>query len=157
MLLIHYTRKFFLTALFVLIPDIEQMHVAFNKYMVHSLLWFTIHCVSTERPLGISPKYNRHFMALSWSLVADILTQKRHVRVRPSHISQSTWQCNHTEKFPALLAFVRGNHRSPADSPPKASYAELWCFLWSAPEQTIMQTIETLVIWDTIALIMTSV
>ena len=33
---------------------------------------------------------------------------------------------------------------------------ELSCFLWSAPEQTVKQTIETLVIWDAIALIMTS-
>ena len=37
----------------------------------------------------------------------------------------------------------------------KASYVELWCFLWSAPEQTVEQTMETPVIWDTIALIMT--
>ena len=28
----------------------------------------------------------------------------------------------------------------------KASDAELWCFLWSAPEQTVEQTIETLVL-----------
>ena len=38
----------------------------------------------------------------------------------------------------------------------KARGAELWCFLWSAPEQTVEQTIETLVIWDIIALIVTS-
>ena len=38
----------------------------------------------------------------------------------------------------------------------KASDAELWCFLWSAPEQTVEEPIETLVIWDAIALIMTS-
>ena len=38
----------------------------------------------------------------------------------------------------------------------KDSDAELWCFLWSAPEQTVEKTIETLVIWDTIALILTS-
>ena len=38
----------------------------------------------------------------------------------------------------------------------KASEAELWCFLWSAPEQTVEQTIETPVNWDAIALIMTS-
>ena len=38
----------------------------------------------------------------------------------------------------------------------KASDAELCCFLWSAPEQTAKQTLETLVIWDTIALVMTS-
>ena len=29
----------------------------------------------------------------------------------------------------------------------KASDAELWCFLWCAPEQTVEQTIETPVIW----------
>ena len=34
------------------------------------------------------------------------------------------------------------------------SDVELWCFLWSAPEQTVEQTIKTLVIWDAIALIM---
>ena len=38
----------------------------------------------------------------------------------------------------------------------KANDADLWCFLWSAPEQTVEQTIETPVIWDAIALIMTS-
>ena len=38
----------------------------------------------------------------------------------------------------------------------KAGDAELWYFLWSAPGQTDEQTIETLVIRDTIALIMTS-
>ena len=37
-----------------------------------------------------------------------------------------------------------------------ASDAELWCFLWSAPEQTFEQTIGTPVIWDAIALIMMS-
>ena len=37
----------------------------------------------------------------------------------------------------------------------KASDAELWCFLWSAPEQTTEQKIETLVIWDAIVLITT--
>ena len=38
----------------------------------------------------------------------------------------------------------------------KASDAESWCFRRSAPEQTVEQTIETPVIWDGIALIMTS-
>ena len=38
----------------------------------------------------------------------------------------------------------------------KASDAELWCFLWSAPEPTVEQTMETPVIWDVIALITTS-
>ena len=38
----------------------------------------------------------------------------------------------------------------------KASDAELWYFLLSVPEQAGEQTIETPVIWDAIALIMTS-
>ena len=38
----------------------------------------------------------------------------------------------------------------------KASDAKLWCFLWSAPEQTVKQTIEVPVILDAIMLIMTS-
>ena len=38
----------------------------------------------------------------------------------------------------------------------KASDVELWCFLWSAPEQTVEQTIPMPVIWDAIALIMMS-
>ena len=38
----------------------------------------------------------------------------------------------------------------------KASDTELWCFLWSVLAQTVKQTIETLVMWDAVALIMTS-
>ena len=38
----------------------------------------------------------------------------------------------------------------------KTRDVELWCFLCSAPEQTIEQTIDTPVIWDAIAPIMTS-
>ena len=38
----------------------------------------------------------------------------------------------------------------------KASDAGLWSFLWSVPEQTVEQTIETPAIWDAIGLIMTS-
>ena len=37
----------------------------------------------------------------------------------------------------------------------QASDAELWCFLWSAPEYSIEQAIAAQVIWDLIALIMT--
>ena len=41
-----------------------------------------------------------------------------------------------------------GIHRSPVDSPyTKASDAELWWFIWFAPEQTAEQAIERPVIW----------
>ena len=36
--------------------------------------------------------------------------------------------------FPRYWPFVRGIHRSPVNSRTKASDAELWCFLGSAPE-----------------------
>ena len=39
----------------------------------------------------------------------------------------------------------------------KASDAGLCCFIWSAAEQTVVQMVETPVIWDAIALIITSV
>ena len=50
----------------------------------------------------------------------------------------------------ALLALCAGN--SPVTGLTKASDGELWCFRWSAPKQTNEQTIETLGIWDAIAL-----
>ena len=58
--------------------------------------------------------------------------------------------------FPRYWPFVRGIHRSPVNPRTKASDVELWCFLWSALEQTVKQTIARLVIWDAIAPIMTS-
>ena len=39
----------------------------------------------------------------------------------------------------------------------KATDAERRCFLWYVPAQTVGQTLETLVIWDNIVLIMTLV
>ena len=61
--------------------------------------------------------------------------------------------------FPRYLPFVRGIHWSHVNSPhkgPKARDAELWCFLWSAPEQTAKPTVQMLVIWDAMAIILTS-
>ena len=46
-----------------------------------------------------------------------------------------------------------GHRRIPRT---KASVAELWCFLWSAPEPTVEQKMDTPVIWDAIVLIMMS-
>ena len=61
------------------------------------------------------------------------------------------------ETFSALLAFCEGNSPVTGEFPlTKASDAELWSLLWSAPEQTVEQTIETPVIWNAIALIMTA-
>ena len=61
-------------------------------------------------------------------------------------------------KWSVLLNWpvVKGMHRSRWIPLTKASDAELWCFLRSLPQQTVEQTIETLVIWDAMALIMIS-
>ena len=61
----------------------------------------------------------------------------------------------------ALIATARGSTghlwgESTGDRwIPSTSDAELWCFLWFAPEQTAEESIETPVIWDAIVLIMT--
>ena len=59
--------------------------------------------------------------------------------------------------FPRYCPFVRestGHWGFPSQGPLTRSFH---FFLWSATEQTVEQTIETPVIWDAIALIMTSV
>ena len=58
--------------------------------------------------------------------------------------------------FPRYWPFVSGIHRSPVNSPHKASDAVLWCCLWSASEQTVEQTIKTQVMWDAIEIVTTS-
>ena len=55
--------------------------------------------------------------------------------------------------FPRYWPFMRGIRWIPLT---RAGDAELWWFLWAAPEQTIEQTIEMRVNWNTIAVIMTS-
>ena len=55
---------------------------------------------------------------------------------------------NQMETFPVYWPFVRGIHRSHVDSPHKGQ--------WRRAEQTVEQTIETPVIWDALALVMTS-
>ena len=44
-----------------------------------------------------------------------------------------TWSNGNSFHFPLYWPFVQGIHRSPVNSPRKASAAELWCFLRSAP------------------------
>ena len=56
----------------------------------------------------------------------------------------------------ALLALCEENPPVTGGFPSlRAHNSELWCFIWSAPDQTVEETSEALLIWDTIALIMT--
>ena len=68
----------------------------------------------------------------------------------------SRWD-HRMETFSVLLALCDRDSTGHRWIPlTKANNAELWCLFWSAPDQTVEQTIETSVIWDAIALIMTS-
>ena len=81
------------------------------------------------------------YIMSSWWILANRLSLWRHKM----------------EIFSALLVLCAGNLPVTGEFPhTKASDAELWCFLWSTPEQTVEQTLETPVIWDAIALILTS-
>ena len=54
-----------------------------------------------------------------------------------------SWWCHQIKPFPRYWPFLgecTGHRWTPLT---KASDAELWSFLWSAPEQTAKQTIET--------------
>ena len=55
-----------------------------------------------------------------------------------------SWWRHQLETFPRYWPFVMGIHRSPT----KACDTELWCFLWSVPEQTVEKTVDIPVIWD---------
>ena len=55
----------------------------------------------------------------------------------------------------ALLVFVRGIHHRWWIPLTKTSDAELWCFLWCTPRQMVEQTIEIMVIWDGLSLVVT--
>ena len=72
----------------------------------------------------------------------------RHYSLSELHDDVIKWK-----HFPRYWLFVRGIHRIPLT---KASDAELWCFLLSAPEQTVKQKVAAPVIWDAIAVIMKS-
>ena len=58
--------------------------------------------------------------------------------------------------LPRYWPFERGTSGHRCIPLTKASDAGLWCFLWSASEQTVEWTIETPVNWNAIALMVTS-
>ena len=62
------------------------------------------------------------------------------------------------ETFSTLLALCADNSPATSEFPSQrpVSQSFVWYFLWSAFEQTVQQTIKTLVIWDAIVPIMAS-
>ena len=99
--------------------------------------------------------------------------QARTKYIHVSFVSTKTWHCllsichdywhcwqlflgNREWKLYKMSHLEKFNIGHRCISLTKASHAELWCFLWSGSQQTVEETIETPVIWDAIALIMTS-
>ena len=97
----------------------------------------------------------------TWSTLVQIMVCQYLYRCWPI-ISGDLWNNTHHNNvikwkhFPRYWPFVRGIYRPRWIPRTKASDAELWCFLWSANEEMILQTVVRLVIWDAIELIMMS-
>ena len=96
---------------------------------------------------------NRRYNAWDvWTLKVVQIWESRLVFTLHTHDDVIKWK-----HFPRYWPFVRLIHRSPVYFPHKGQCnTELWCFLWSAPEQMVEQTIETPAIWDAIVFIMRS-
>ena len=65
------------------------------------------------------------------------------------------WWRHQMATFSALLALCEGNSPVTGEFPSQRTVARNFDFLWSTSEQTVEQSIETPVLWDAIALIMT--
>ena len=83
-------------------------------------------------------------------------TNSGHDILHHQHSDAAIWSphawCHHQmETFSVLLAICAGNSPVLSEFRTKASDAELWCFLWCAPEWTVEKTIVRLVIGDAIA------
>ena len=81
-----------------------------------------------------------------WSYYALCFNRQKHIR--PCMIASSY---RNIFRVTGLLWGESTGHRWIHLT--KASVVEIWCFRWSASEQTVQQTIETPVIWNVIAFI----
>ena len=86
------------------------------------------------------------------SVAGDVMARE----VPKSPYFDSAWWRHQMETFSALLALCEGNPPVTGGFPSQRPVTELWCFSWSAPEQTVEQTVKMPVIWDAIMLIMTA-
>ena len=92
-----------------------------NKGLKPLVLWWPIW---TQRCLWISCHSHTVICPINLIGIQQDLTQ-----------TCKTWWRHQMETFSALLAICVGNSRVPGEFPTQmASNAELWCFLWSAPE-----------------------
>ena len=125
--------------------------------------WYSIHhsnhCIC-RRPVAWDPFYKYRVIAIT-ACISNSITLLCGVITHPcpqfSGGSVRLTMTSSNGNISASLAFLCRNFTGHLWIPhTKASDAELWCFLWSAPEPTVGQTMEKPVIWDAIALTMTS-
>ena len=81
--------------------------------------------------------------------------------INPETVLRKPWCRHEMRTFSALLALCEGNPPVTGGFPSQrpvtwSFYGFWWWLLWSAPEQTVEQTIKMLVIRDTVAIIITS-
>ena len=106
--------------------------------------------------MSVKCKFVRSFTMMIQTLVVDVCQacyqiQYWHIPSRSAKNDVIKWR-HFSVTVPLCGGFT--GHRWIHHT--EASDVELWCFLWSAPEPTPEQTMGAPVIWDAIALIMTS-
>ena len=123
------------------------------QFSRHRRPWMpTIIIVETGYHFRVSRKWHHTSKWLTHVILRHITT----LLVWPTSVVLSAWWRQQMEAFSASLAFCgefTGHRWIPCT---KVSDTELWYFLWYALEQTTRQTVETQVIWNAIAVIMTS-
>ena len=114
--------------------------------------------------LAMLSRQELYFDSLSLRCVPEVLLDTKSALVQVMAWRETITWTNHGRGFchhhvtswnENIFRVTDSLYRSPVVYPHKGQHAALM-FLWSALEQTIMQTIETPMIWDVIALIMTS-
>ena len=130
--------------------------------------WALLYLLNTQSVNFRLVRCNLHFCSIAFHETWIVHSWKSTRQINGGCIMSTRYKNNNSETshsdndviqwkyFPRHSSFVRGIHQSRWIPLTKASNAEFWCFLWSAPEQTVEQIIETPVIWDTVAPIMMS-
>ena len=113
--------------------------------------------IAMEKPLE-KPGTDRHIQSKKWNVynISHRFLSKINLTQRSPVAKVSTMTSSNGNIFRVtglLCGEFTGHQWIPRT---KASDAELWYFLWSVPEPTLEQTMETLVIWDATVLLMTS-
>ena len=96
-----------------------------SVHRIHTVtIWSTVSMLPNNRiynHLHISTHQYYDSLLVCYNVAAYWLT----IRLLPNHVTEWNY-------FLRNWPFMRGIHRSPVNSPTKASDAEFWCFLWSA-------------------------